>query len=193
MHTFPYPYFSIWSQYSKYKSSYCAQATIEGLRIIVRDFLRFISDNKIEMGKLTPDDVQSYVESKRHLKPRSLRTHLNGIVDFLRFCESCYLCPFKIHTTVIRPTIWKDDTIPSTIPWALICKLPDVAVPKERCRLRNRAILLLIITYGFRSGEVCNLRTKDIDWEGNRLNVTRTKNYTQCRYPLDVEVGNTIL
>ena len=65
------------------------------------------------------------------------------------------------------------------------------AYKKTKCR--DRAILLLLLTYGFRSGEVRNLKLSDIDWDGSTIKITRFKNYTQSRYPLDAEVGNAII
>ncbi|MBU1170013.1 MAG: tyrosine-type recombinase/integrase, partial [Proteobacteria bacterium] len=47
--------------------------------------------------------------------------------------------------------------------------------------------------YGFRRGEVAQLKLDDIDWIGEKIRVSRPKQRkTQC-YPLIMEVGESIL
>lgn len=59
--------------------------------------------------------------------------------------------------------------------------------------IRDRAILMLLLIYGLRSGEVCALRLEDLDWERELINVPRGKQRsTQC-YPLTSTVGEAIL
>jgi site-specific recombinase XerD len=59
--------------------------------------------------------------------------------------------------------------------------------------LRNRAIIMLLAIYGFRSSEVRNLRLDDLDWERERILLTRTKQPRQYQYPLVREVAEAIL
>jgi integrase len=61
----------------------------------------------------------------------------------------------------------------------------------DRVSLRNRAILLLSI-YGLRSGEVRRLQLANVDWQGDRLHVVRSKSLRRETFPLESSVGNAI-
>jgi len=59
--------------------------------------------------------------------------------------------------------------------------------------IRDRAILMLLLVYGLRSGEVCALRLEDLDWERELIQVTRSKRRCTQSYPLTSRVGEAIL
>ena len=59
--------------------------------------------------------------------------------------------------------------------------------------VRDRAILMLLATYGLRRCEVARLRLEDIDWEQDLLRVPRAKGAGRQTYPLLPSVGNAIL
>src|SRR5712691_1463067 len=50
--------------------------------------------------------------------------------------------------------------------------------------IRDRALLLLLATYGLRAGEVVRLRLENLDWEHETLTVGRSKTYKTQTYPL---------
>jgi site-specific recombinase XerD len=59
--------------------------------------------------------------------------------------------------------------------------------------IRARAILMLLITYGLRAGEVSGLQLDDLDWEREMLRVRCPKPGRTHLYPLSRGVGQTIL
>ena len=59
--------------------------------------------------------------------------------------------------------------------------------------IRDRGILMLLATYGFRSGEVAGLCLKDLNWESELLSITRPKSRRVQQYPLRRETGDAIL
>ena len=59
--------------------------------------------------------------------------------------------------------------------------------------VRDRAILMVLIAYGLRSGEVAGLRLEDLNWERERLQVRRPKPGRTHHYPLSRGVGQAIL
>jgi len=54
-------------------------------------------------------------------------------------------------------------------------------------------MLVLLVVYGFRSGEVRGLTLDDIDWEQERIHPPRPKQRKVGEYPLVREVGEAIL
>ncbi len=59
--------------------------------------------------------------------------------------------------------------------------------------LRDRAILLLLVTYGIRAGEVARLRLEDIDWREERIRIRQSKTGAESHLPLVTSVGNALL
>ena len=54
-------------------------------------------------------------------------------------------------------------------------------------------MLLLLATYGLRSGEVRNLRFEDIDWRAESLRVRHSKTGACSHLPLLPQVGDALL
>ena len=59
-------------------------------------------------------------------------------------------------------------------------------------RLRDRAIVLMLVRLGLRSGDVAQLRLTDIDWNSGTLQVIGKGRY-QVRLPLPQDVGDALL
>lgn len=59
-------------------------------------------------------------------------------------------------------------------------------------RLRDRAIVLMLVRLGLRAGDVAQLRLTDIDWNRGTLQVIGKGRY-QVRLPLPQDVGDAIL
>ena len=59
--------------------------------------------------------------------------------------------------------------------------------------IRDKAILMLLAVYGFRSGEVARLRIDDLDWEHEIVSVRRPKQRLAQPYPLAPGVGEALL
>ncbi len=59
--------------------------------------------------------------------------------------------------------------------------------------VRDRAIVMVLIAYGLRAGEVAGLRLDDLDWADEALRVHRPKPGRTHHYPLSRGVGQAIL
>jgi integrase len=59
-------------------------------------------------------------------------------------------------------------------------------------RIRDRAIILLLVRLGLRAGDVAELRLTDIDWKDGSL-VVSGKSRREVRLPLPQEVGDAML
>jgi site-specific recombinase XerD len=59
-------------------------------------------------------------------------------------------------------------------------------------RLRDRAIILMLVRLGLRSGDVARMRLSDINWNSGTLQVTGKGRY-QVRLPLPQDVGDALL
>jgi len=77
--------------------------------------------------------------------------------------------------------------------WEEVQQLIASTAGNHAVDIRNHAIVLLLVIYGLRRGEVAQLRLDDVDWEGDILHVRRPKQRRTQRYPLVASVGNAIL
>ena len=64
---------------------------------------------------------------------------------------------------------------------------------KGRLKLRERALLLLLLRLGLRCEEVASLRTEDIDWKNGYLKIRSAKTYRDRSLPLPQEIGQALV
>lgn len=85
-------------------------------------------------------------------------------------------------------------SIPSFVPDDNIRSiLQKAASSTSRGAKRAYAILLLLVTYGFRRSEVVNLKLQNIDWRNELIHLTHSKVFTKQDYPLTQPVGDAII
>jgi len=71
--------------------------------------------------------------------------------------------------------------------------LDATSTKDDPVKIRDHAVLLLLVLYGLRCGEVERLTLDDLDWDEEQIHVTRPKiRRAQC-YPLSAVVGDAIL
>lgn len=54
-------------------------------------------------------------------------------------------------------------------------------------------MIMLLIKYGLRSGDVVNLKFEDIDWENKIIRISQNKTKRDIKLLLLLEVGNAII
>ena len=54
-------------------------------------------------------------------------------------------------------------------------------------------MIMLLIKYGLRSGDVVNLKFEDIDWENKIIRISQNKTKRDIKILLLPEVGNAII
>jgi len=69
----------------------------------------------------------------------------------------------------------------------------DTTSSDDPVKIRDHAILSLLINYGLRRGEVERLTLDDLDWAAETIHVTRPKMRRAQSYPMSVPVGESIL
>lgn len=169
-----------------------SEATLEGYEATLKKFGCFLYDNNISFPNLDYSDVDQFLLTFSHFRPVAQRTQISRLINFFIFCEQRKLYKKKISTSIIRPHVWQYDTIPSALPWADIEHTRN-NISNPHTALRNKAIFLLLSTYGFRSNEVRNIFLSDIDWENDIICIYHSKTRKYSKYPLDTSVGNAII
>ena len=174
-----------------------AQKTISGL---VRECTWFLewyrgqsnSDSLLEMSIKDVDDYLLYrVPGLRRISRKGVCMRLRC---FMRFVHSMGATRCDFSTSILAPTIYTDEAIPSALrPGEITTILEETRKDRSPKGLRDYSILMLLSTYGLRAGEIARLRLDDIDWHADRLTVHHSKTNARTILPLMPAVGEALL
>lgn len=123
----------------------------------------------------------------------SLRAYVEALRAFFRHAERRGWCVPGIATAITSPRVFREERLPSGPSWEDVQRLLASAHTDRPKDIRDRAVIMLLATYGFRVDEVRRLRLEDFDWEQEILSVTRSKQRQAQRYPLSRVVGEAVL
>ena len=130
--------------------------------------------------------ARGYSRSTIHLYAQHLRV-------FFRFAEPQGRCTPGLAGGILPPRRYRGEPIPKGVNRNETIRLLATTEGDRPSNIRARAILMLLITYGLRAGEVSGLQVDDLDWEQEMLRVRCPKPGRTHLYPLSRGVGQTIL
>ncbi len=113
---------------------------------------------------------------------------------FLRYLHTAKHLRNDLSTFVTEPSHYRFEEIPRSFTQDQVDAV--LACTRKDCTptgLRDYAMLLLLATYGMRSGEVSRLKLNDIDWRGERIHVRHSKTGFESALPLVEPVADAIL
>jgi integrase/recombinase XerD len=161
----------------------------------VRCFLdRLAIDNSLHHVTLSQIDQALVEQITQH---RYARVTVQGLAcdlrSFFSYAETCGRCRLGLAVGIKGPRVFALESLPAGPSWDDIQRLLTAADGDHPADLRDRAILMLLAVYGLRAGEVRCLRLEDLDWQNERLGVTRGKTRSVHVYPLARSVGDAVL
>ena len=152
------------------------------------------SGKRLESVRIT--DIDAAIEAKTarvHCSRVTIRGYAERLRAFVRFAEGRGWCTPGMAEGVVPGRFYPGQEVRSTLSRADIQRLlatTDGGRPLDR---RDRAILMLLIVYGLRAGEVRTLQLDDLDWENETLRVHRPKTGRTDLFPLSQAVGQAIV
>jgi site-specific recombinase XerD len=168
--------------------------TVAHYRWHAERFLHWLSTRRQDFATVCVADTDAFLAAQGARWCRvSIATCAKALRAFFRYAEAKKWCSAGIAAAIESPRLFRDETLPAGPAWE---DVPSIIPPNDSTQpraIRDRAILLLFIVYGLRSGEVARLRLEDIDWVLEQLTVTRTKQYRSQIYPLSHAVGTAIV
>jgi integrase/recombinase XerD len=145
-------------------------------------------------GALLPGRVREYL---RHQAPRFARATRKNLVitlrSFLRFAFGADHLQRDIARTIERVPCFAHDRLPRGPRWEYLSKLLATVDRGARSGRRNFAILLILMTYGVRAGQLTNLRLDDVHWRDSRIVFPSAKGGRLINAPLTAAVGDALL
>jgi integrase/recombinase XerD len=151
----------------------------------VTPFLKFLAARRRNARTVRLVDVDAFVlfRSKTYAIKTVYRV-CAALRAFLRYLHMIGLLGADLSAHVAPPKLRSVDRPPRALPWndvRRILRAIDVTAPLG---LRDKALFLMMATYGMGAAEVNGLCLDDIDWRSRRLRVRRCKTGVVTELPL---------
>jgi integrase/recombinase XerD len=161
------------------------------------EFLREIGKRGApnRLHELQVRDIDAYLSYRTQgLRRKSIKDYTSELRVFLRYLHENDATTRDLSISVTSPILYTYEDIPSALLAEEVQKV--LATTRQDLTLgglRDYAILMLLATYGLRSGEIIALRLDDLDWKNEVLLVRHSKNRTSSKLPLLPGAGGAVL
>ncbi len=152
-------------------------ATIRGQGWHVEKFLSSLGEQNRCFGDVSLVDVDTFLADigKRGWGRVSVSTSARALRAFFRHAATRGWCSARIAAGIDGPRLFRHEGLPAGPPWPDVQRLIASADGVSARDIRDRAILMLLAAYGFRSGEVAGLCVEDLNWENGIISISRPK------------------
>jgi hypothetical protein len=170
-------------------------ATIRCQSWHVETLLGWLSEQNRGFDNVSLEDVDAFLaaKGKQGWCRVSVATSAKVLRAFFRHAAVRGWCAASIATGIDGPRLFQHEGLPVGPSWPNMQRLIASTNGDSARDIRDRAILILLATYGFRSGEVSGLRLEDVNWESEVVSIVRPKQRQVQQYPLVNEAGEAIL
>jgi site-specific recombinase XerD len=161
----------------------------------VEKFLSSLGEQIRSFDEVCLEDVDTFLadNGKRGWGRVSVSTSARGLRAFFRHAAARGWCSASIGAGIDGPRPFQHEGLPIGPSWTDVQRLIASTGGESVRDIRDRAILMLLATYGFRSGEVANLCLENLNWESEIISISRPKQRRAQEYPLVSQVGAAIL
>ena len=173
-----------------------AEGTIGNNLRSTREFLDGLIAGGKRLQSARISDIDAAIEAKRargNCNRRTIRGYAERLQAFVRFAEDRGWCTPGIAAGIVSPRFYPDEKVHSTLSRDDVQRLLATTDGDRPGDMRDRAILMLLIVYGLRAGELRTLQLDDFDWENETLRVHRPKTGRTDLFPLSQAVGHAIV
>jgi site-specific recombinase XerD len=174
-----------------------APSTIGAYRSRVRNILgRLDSTARDSLGAVTItqlDDALAADIAAGGYSRGTVEEIVGKLRGFFRYAETRRWCRSGLAAALKAPRVFTQGSIPVGPTWDEVQQVLALTKGDQPADIRDHAVLLLLTVYGLRAGEVVRLRLDDLDWELERLTVTRPKTGRSQTYPLARVVGAALI
>ncbi len=171
-------------------------ATIANREHLTGGFFKSLPPHVRSVDKITLDQIEAFLrgEAKRGWSRRSLRQPGSSLRSFFRFAASQGWCSPTLALGIELPRLYDLEDVPRAPAFEEVDRLlATAAAGKSAVTVRDHAILLLLVHYGLRRGEVERLTLDDLDWKAETIRIQRRKSRQAQTYPLSASLGAAIL
>jgi integrase/recombinase XerD len=158
-------------------------------------FLRWLLEQHDNLSLVSLNDIDDFLASKAAVGwcSTTLAAQAQALRAFFSHAGIRGWCAAGIYRGIRSPSIPKYDGLRKGPTWMEVRRLLQSTSGTKPATLRARAVLSLCSIYALRSSEVARLRLSDFDWRDETFAVQRSKGGGLQHYPIQYEVGETIL
>jgi integrase/recombinase XerD len=143
---------------------------------------------------LSPTRVREYVQRRAPRFARSTRKDLViTLRSFLRFAFGAGHLQRDIANAIERVPCFALDRLPRGPKWEDLPKLLATVDRSTNLGKRDFAILLTLMTYGVRAGQLTTLRLEDVHWRDAQITFPSAKRGRPINAPLSAAAGDALL
>ena len=139
------------------------------------------------------DDAFAAEHRREAWSRRTIHDYAQRLRAFFLYAEARSWCRTGLAAGIMAPRFMADEIVPKGLRREDVLRLLASVQGDRPVDKRDRAILMLFVTYGLRAGEVAGLRLDDLDWENEIIRVRCPKPGRTHVWPLSPDVGNAIL
>ncbi len=159
----------------------------------VATFLAYLDRRGQVLERVRPDDVDAYFHNVSAGWGRaSIHTAGKVLRAWFRHAAQRGWARAGLAEALMLPRLYHNEGLPLGPTWEAVGTAVARLAGDDPATLRDRALLLLLATYGLRSGEARRLQLEDLDWSQGRLRVVRSKSQRPETLPLTPEVGAAV-
>jgi site-specific recombinase XerD len=170
------------------------ERTLARHRLHVERFVQHLRKCRKTVATASVRDIDRFMtRCGGSMARRTLKQVAGALRAFFRHLHLSGQSRIDLSPHVPSPRVYQLESVPRARPWQEVMKLLCGPDRKTVAGRRDYAVLMLLICYGLRAGEIASLGLKDIDWEHDRLLIRQTKTGEPRTYPLHSRVGASIL
>lgn len=172
-----------------------SEVTIRARCWHVQKFLTWLVSQNRPLAEASVRDVDAFLSRKgdQEWGRVSVATSAKALRAFFRHAEMRGWCERGISVGINGPRLFTQEALPVGPTWADVQRLIISTWGEQPRDIRDRAILMLVAMYGFRSTEVARLRLEQVNWEHEIIAILRPKQRETQEYPLLRSVGQAII
>jgi site-specific recombinase XerD len=133
--------------------------------------------------------VLSYMDNYKRSYSKTVGSNLRM---FLRFLVTEGLCQSELIDAVPKIANWKMVDIPRHLPAESVERVIAASGGRAQCKLRDRAVILLLARLGLRARDISGLQLLDINWQQGLIRVMG-KGRRETWLPLPQDAGDALL
>lgn len=163
------------------------------IRLYCRDATLMLEVLGDDTSQWNPKQIRMYLlNGARSCGIATAEKRVTSARAFLRYLGVQDLCRPGLDQAVPALAHWRLATLPRCLGADEVDHLISACDGNSCSRLRDRAVVLLLVRLGVRAGDLACLRMGDIEWETGTLRVSGKGRY-EVRLPLPQDAGEALL
>jgi site-specific recombinase XerD len=145
------------------------------------------------LASLTTDRVRVFIDERAAAqRPRSVQVRINAVRALLRWLWSQRLIAGPLHEQVVSMHAPAGPPLPRGLSSSEVTMLYASLSADPVARLRDTALVTLMLRLGLRAGEASSLSLEDLNWRAGTVTIAGKRGRTD-ELPLPVDVGETVV